>query len=132
MQGELIEGPLTRSVIGAFFEVYRELGFGFLEHIYVTALEDELVARGHRVGVQVPVPVHYKKRIIGNQRIDVIVDERLIVEVKSTLELHIAWERQLISYLKATTLEVGLLLHFGPKPKFKRKVFRNDLKPFSR
>jgi GxxExxY protein len=123
----LIEEPLTHSVIGAFYEVYRELGFGFLEHVYVVALERELRARGHRVGLQVSVPVRYKDEVLGIQRLDMLVDGKLVVEVKSTLELHTVWERQLINYLKGTTLELGLLLHFGPEPKFIRKVFRNDL-----
>jgi len=132
MPKKLIEEALTRSVIGAFYEVHRDLGFGFLEHVYSVSLERELRARGHSVGLQVSVPVYYKGEIVTTQRIDMLVDEKLVLELKSTLELHSAWDRQLINYLRATTLEVGLLLHFGLEPKFIRRIFSNHLKPFSR
>jgi GxxExxY protein len=122
---ELVEERLTRSVIGAFFEVYNTLGFGFLEHIYVMALERELLSRGHRVAREVDVHVTYKGNILGVQRIDMVVDEKLIVETKSTLELHKAAQRQVFNYLRATRLEVGLLLHFGPEPRFNRLFCSN-------
>lgn len=120
----LIEEPLTQSVIGAFFEVYNILGFGFLEHIYILALERELRARGHRVDREVPVPIYYKGNVLGGCRIDMLVDDSLIVETKSTIVLPPAAKRQLYNYLKATAIEVGLLLHFGPEPKFYREVAR--------
>ena len=119
---ELIEEELTHSVIGAFFEVYNTLGFGFLEHVYVMALERELTARGHVVGREVSVPVIYKGDQLGTQRIDMIVDDRLVVETKSTYDLHRASQRQIYNYLRATNLEVGLLLHFGPEAKFYRII----------
>src|SRR5688572_16114563 len=122
---ELIEERLTRSVIGAYFEVYNTLGFGFLEHIYVMALERELLARGHRVAREVDVHVTYKEHVLGVQRIDMVVDEKLVVETKSTLELHKAAHRQVFNYLRATSLEVGLLLHFGPEPRFYRLFCSN-------
>jgi GxxExxY protein len=121
----LIEERLTRSVIGAFFEVYNSLGFGFLEHIYVMALERELLARGHRVAREVSVHVRYKGHVLGIQRIDMIVDERLVVETKSTLELAKQAQRQVFNYLRATNLEVGLLLHFGPEARFYRLISSN-------
>jgi GxxExxY protein len=123
--GQLIEEALTGSVIGAFYEVYNTLGFGFLESIYVTALERELVARGHSVGREVPIRVRYKGEELGLQRIDMLVDEKLIVEVKSTYELHKAAPRQVFNYLRATNLEVGLLLFFGPQPSFFRLISSN-------
>lgn len=122
----LIEGPLTQSVIGAFFEVYNTLGFGFLEHIYVVAMERELRNRGHRVAREVGVKVTYKGEYLGTQRIDMIVDDRLIVEVKSTYQLHAFSIRQIYSYLRGTNLEVGLILHFGPEPKFYRQILTNE------
>ena len=118
----LVEELLTHSVIGGFFEVYNTLGFGFLEEIYVRSLERELKERGHSVAREVQVPVRYKGALIGFQRLDMIVDGKLIVETKSTYELHKAAPRQLYNYLRATGLEVGLLLHFGPKAKFQRMV----------
>ena len=122
---ELIEERLTRSVIGAFFEVYNTLGYGFLEHIYVMALERELMARGHRVAREVSVHVTYKGHVVAVQRIDMIVDEKLVVETKSTVELPTPAQRQLFNYLRATKLEVGLLLHFGVEPRFYRLVCSN-------
>jgi len=118
----LIDGRLTKSVIGGFYEVYNALGFGFLEQVYMVALERELRARGHTVGREVWVPVHYKGEEISRQRIDMVVDERLVIEGKSTLELHKSARRQVYNYLRSTGLQVGLLLHFGPEPAFYRLV----------
>jgi GxxExxY protein len=123
---ELVEERLTRSVIGAFFEVYNTLGFGFLEHVYVMALERELLARGHRVAREVSVHVTYKGHVLGVQRIDMIIDEKLVVETKSSLELPTAAQRQVFNYLRATKLEVGLLLHFGLEPRFHRLFSSNS------
>ena len=123
---ELVEGKLTRSVIGAFFDVYNTLGFGFLDHIYVMALERELIARGHAVACEVGVTVSYKGEALGLQRIDMIVDHKVIVETKSTYELPKAAQRQVLNYLRATKLEVGLLLHFGPEASFYRVVCRSQ------
>jgi GxxExxY protein len=122
--GELIEERLTHSVIGAFFEVYRALGYGFLEQVYVVSLAYELETRGHAVAREVSVPIHYKGRLVAFQRIDMIVDGKLIVETKSSSEVHKAAPRQLFNYLRATGLEVGLLLHFGPQAKFHRMISR--------
>ena len=121
----LLEEDLTRSVIGAFFDVYNRLEFGFLEHVYVAALELELRERGHAVAREVSVPILYRGRVLARQRLDMVVDGRLVVETKSTLALHPASLRQLHSYLRATRLEVGLLLHFGPSAKFHRVVSPN-------
>lgn len=124
--GELIHERLTHSVIGAFFEVYNTLGFGFLEQVYFRALSHELRARGHRVDREVSVRVMYKGAAIAWQRLDMIVDDAVIVEVKSTTELHSSARRQLLSYLCATRLDVGMLLHFGPKANFYRLVSEGD------
>lgn len=121
---ELIEEKLTQSVIGAFFEVYNTLGFGFFESVYATALEHELVKRGHRVAREVSFQVAYRGRVLGIQRVDMIVDEKLIVETKSTNELQNAAARQVYSYLRASNLKVGLLFHFGPEARFYRFVCR--------
>src|SRR5258705_10200944 len=97
---ELIEERLTYSVIGAFYEVYNTLGYGFLEHLYVMALEIELRERGHRVAREVSVPVFYKGLELGRQRLDMIVDEKLVVETKSKFDLSKEAARQLRSYLQ--------------------------------
>ena len=122
----MFEAALTRSVVGGFFEVYNTLGHGFPEHLYVTALERELLRRGHRMAREVNGHVTYKGEHLGTQRLDMIVDDRLIVETKSTSQLHKAAGRQIYNYLCATNLEVGLLLHFGPKPDFYRVICRNS------
>ena len=132
MADRLIDEKLTKSVIGAFFEVYNTLGFGFLEHIYVMALERELRARNHEVAREVGIRVLYKGEELGTQRIDMLIDHKLVIETKSTLQLHPAATRQVYNYLRATNIEVGLLLHFGPEPKFYRQVLSNKNKGGSR
>jgi GxxExxY protein len=122
--GELFEERLTHSVIGAFFEVYNTLGYGFVEHLYATAMERELRNRGHSVAREVLVRVMYKGRELGVQRLDLIVDEKVVVETKASRELHGSAGRQLYNYLRATNLKVGLLLHFGLKPHFYRIICR--------
>ena len=118
----LIEKELTHSVIGVFFDVYNTLGYGFLEHVYALALERELLDRGHSVGREVSVNIAYKGLTLTSQRLDFVIDEKLILEVKSTQVLSACAARQLYNYLRATNLKVGLLLHFGPEPKFHRLV----------
>lgn len=114
------DDPLTYSAIGAFFEVYNTLGYGLFEHLYAAALEHELTVRGHRITREVPVIVLYKGIKLGVQRLDLLVDDRLVLEVKATHVLHPSATRQLYNYLRATRLRVGLLLHFGPEPHFFR------------
>ncbi len=124
--GELIEERLTESIIGAFYEVYNTLGFGLQEHFYASALERELVARNHQVSREVVVDVWYKGALLGRQRLDMVVDRKVVVETKSTFELHSSAARQCFSYLRASRIEVGLLLHFGPEPNVKRLVSRKS------
>src|SRR5215218_7537066 len=100
----LIEEALTRSVIGAFYCVYNKLGYGFLEHLYVAALERELVAQGHAVAREVGVQVMYDGVELGFQRLDLLVDGKIVVETKSTATLHRNATRQLYNYLRATRL----------------------------
>jgi GxxExxY protein len=121
----LIEKELTGSIIEAFFEVYNELGRGYLEQIYMTALERALRARGHRVLREVSVRVSFRGQFVGVQRLDMLVDDKVLVEGKSTAELPKVAQRQVVSYLRATSIEVGLLLHFGPSPRFYRYVSTN-------
>lgn len=122
---ELLERDLTQSVIGGFYEVYDALGHGFLERIYQAALEEELRWRGLRVERQVPVMVCYKGTQLGMQRVDMIVERVLVVEIKASRDLPSTACRQLLNYLKATRLEVGLLFHFGIRPDFERVVRSN-------
>ena len=124
----LAEEAITRAIIGAFFDVYNTLGYGFLESVYVEALTRELRRLGHRVEREVLVHIWYKGEIITRQRVDMIVDGKVIVEVKAGLALHPTAPRQLYNYLRATDKEVGLLLHFGPEPKYFREYCPNTRK----
>ncbi|HEU4880367.1 MAG TPA: GxxExxY protein [Gemmatimonadaceae bacterium] len=126
--GNLIHEALTESVIGAFYGVYNVLDYGFLEHVYTSALERELRSRGHSVAREVGVTVMYKGDELCSQRLDMVVDDRLVVEVKSSALLPPATKRQLYGYLRATKIEVGLVLHFGPEPRFHRLILTNNRK----
>lgn len=124
----LAEEELTRVIIGAFFRVYNRLGFGFLEHVYAAALEKELLELGLRVSREFWVRIHYDGVELCQQRLDFVVNDKVVIELKSTVELHKAAPRQLLNYLRATNLEVGLLFHFGPEPKFYRLYAANTSK----
>ena len=111
---ELVAADLTYSIIGAFRYVYNSLGWGFLEGVYAAALRKALVRGGHRVATEVRVPVRFEGEVIATQRLDMIVDNCVVVELKSTSRLSNHALRQLRSYLQGTGLPVGLLLHFSP------------------
>jgi GxxExxY protein len=128
MSRTLLHEDLTHSVIGAFFEVYNTLSHGYLESLYLAALERELRMRGHRVARELSVRVMYEGQEIGMQRLDTVVDDVLVVEAKSTRILHESASRQLCNYLRATNLEIGLLLHFGRKAQFFRIVCEKEFK----
>ena len=128
MKAHLLHERLTHSVIAAFYEVYNSLGCGFLESLYMTALERELRTRGHDVSRELSVRVRYKGEDLGSQRLDMVVDDVLVIEAKSTHVLHPSAIRQLYNYLRATNLELGLLLHFGPRPQFYRVICENDFR----
>ena len=116
-----------QPVISAFFEVYNTLGFGFLERVYADALEIELLERGRSVEREVMIPIYYKGRRISSQRVDMVVDETALVEIQSTSALPPDAEREFGNYLRASTIDVGLLLHFGPKPRFQRRGHTQQL-----
>jgi GxxExxY protein len=105
----LVGEALTGSVIGSFYDVYNAFGSGCRELIYSLALERELVAKGHRVDREVSVMVFHRGEPLARQTLDMVIDENLIIEIKSTERLHPDANRQLFSYLCATTLEIGLL-----------------------
>lgn len=119
---------LTGRLIEAFYDVYNALGYGFLEKVYENALVIELRKMGIVVVSQAPIQVHYDGHLVGEYFADLLVDEKVIVEVKAVRTLGDAHEGQLLNYLKATRYEVGLLLNFGPKPQIKRKAFDNERK----
>jgi GxxExxY protein len=117
------DAELTRSIIGAAFEVHNILGVGFLEKVYQNALAKELRLRGHQVETEMKIPVYYKSELVGDYYADILVDERVILELKALSNLTGQHEAQLLNYLKATGHKVGLLLNFGTtKVEVKRKV----------
>jgi GxxExxY protein len=103
----LYEEALTESAIGAFYEVYNRLGFGFLEHVYVNALEYELLQRGHQVARELKVRVMYKRIEIASQRLDLVIDDKLVIETKAGYELHAASSRQLHIISEPRTSRLG-------------------------
>lgn len=117
---DLVHGDTTREVIGAFYEIYRRLGYGYCEAVYQRALPIELTIRGLRAEREVPLTVHYRGEIVGEYRADLIVDGKVIVETKVGDRIIQAHEMQLLNYLSATGIRVGLVLNFGPRPTFRR------------
>ena len=122
----------THKIIQAFYKVYNTLGYGFLEKVYQKALLIELRRIGFKCQEEVPIKVYYDGHDVGDYRADIIVDHCIIIENKASEALCEENEYQLINYLKATEIEVGLLLNFGKKPEFRRKIFTNDRKKLNR
>ena len=114
---------ITEKIIKAFYKVYNTLGYGFLEKVYENALFIELQSMGIFVEKQRRIKVFYLEHEVGDYFADLIVDNKVIVELKASEALCEEHEYQLINYLKATEIEVGLLLNFGKRPEFKRKIF---------
>jgi GxxExxY protein len=128
LQSGLKHEELTSKIIGAFFDVYNELGFGFLEDVYEQALAIALFERGMKAERQFPIPVWFHARRVGDYKADILVDDRIVVELKAARSIDSKHEAQLLHYLKATEFEVGLLLNFGISPQFRRLLFDNDRK----
>jgi GxxExxY protein len=122
MRGELLEAELVRSIVGGFFDVYNYYGYGLSERVYAGALEHELKDRGHMVVRELLIDVRYKGRHAAGQRLDMVVDGRVIIECKASEKIFPPDRKQLVTYLRATTFEVGVLLHFGPVPRFERYI----------
>ncbi|RYZ19038.1 MAG: GxxExxY protein [Chitinophagaceae bacterium] len=116
---------LTSKILKAFYTVYNRLGYGFLEKVYENALVIELRKMGLRCEQQIPITVYYEGDVVGNFRADVLVEGIVIVELKAAVSLCTGDEAQLVNYLRATEIEVGLLLGFCEKPDTKRRVFEN-------
>ena len=121
----MIEAQLSNRIIGAFLRVHQLLGYGFLEAVYVNALAVELQFCGVSFRREVPIEVTYRGVPVGTYRIDMVVEDRIIIEVKSSKGITDADERQLLNYLHASEFELGLLLHFGTQGKFKRFIYSN-------
>lgn len=121
--GDLLLRELSDRVIGAFFDTYNELGFGFLESVYERALTIRLKECDLRVACQVPIQVRFHRQVVGVFRADLLVEGCLLVEIKAVPQITTAHEAQLLNYLKATGTQLGLLLNFGPRPEFRRRIF---------
>lgn len=127
----LKDSELTDKIIKAFYKVYNTLGYGFLEKVYENALLIELRRNGLEAMPQYAVDVYYEEERVGIYFADILVEQKVIIELKACEEMSSAHEAQLTNYLRATPIEVGLLLNFGKKPQLKRKVFDNERKLLS-
>jgi len=132
MNNNYLHSDITEKIIKAFFIVYNYLGYGFLEKVYENAMMIELRKMGLKCENQKPLKVYYYNDEIGSYFADIIVEEKVIVELKAAESLVIENEMQLVNYLKAIDIEVGLLLNFGKKPEFKRRVLTAEYKNHKR
>lgn len=124
----LLHHTITDAILKVYYEVYNELGSGFLEKVYQNAMYFELKAMGYKVEAQKQIKVFFKGQLVGEYYSDILVEDKVIVELKATellLNVHVA---QIMNYLKATEMEVGLLLNFGEEPEFKRIIYTNNRK----
>lgn len=119
---------LTELILRVFFEVYNEQGFGYLESVYERAMAIALEQAGLKVRRQVPITVYFRGQVVGEFIADLLVDDRVLLELKAARAIDSAHEAQTLNYLRATPIEVALLLNFGPKPEFRRFAFENSRK----
>lgn len=124
----LLHKSITDAILKVYYEVYNELGYGFLEKVYQNAMYFELKSLGYKVEAQKQIKVYFKKQLVGEYYSDLLVEDKVIVELKATeliMNVHLA---KIMNYLKATPIEVGMLLNFGEEPEFKRLIYTNDRK----
>lgn len=119
---------ITETIIGVFYDVYNELGHGFLESVYEQSMLIALSQAELDVAAQQPITVHFRGQIVGEFRADLVVNNLIIVELKAARTIEGAFEAQIMNYLRGTTTEVGLLMNFGPNPEFKRFIYDNERK----
>jgi GxxExxY protein len=124
----LLHEEITKHISNGFLQVFRELGCGFAESIYASALECVLTECGLRVEREVPISVYFHGRRIGSFKSDLIVESAVMVEIKAMRRPDSSFEAQLLNYLRATPIEIGLLLYFNPKPLKRRLIYTNDRK----
>lgn len=124
----LLHNELTSLILKTYYEVYNELGYGFLEKVYQNALLIELKNKGLEVSPNKKIKVFYKGENVGDYYADLIVNDSVILELKAAEYIVEQFENQLINYLRGTDCEVGLLLNFGKKPEFRRKIYENKRK----
>lgn len=124
----IVEKELSYQIVGGFYESYNELGYGFLESLYAVRLERALKKRGLKVEREYPLPIYSEGEQIGFQKLDMLVERRVVIEIKSTEVLSFHAKRQLRNYLAATGLQLGLLLHFGPRSANYYRILNPNLK----
>lgn len=124
----MLHKELTEEIISAFYKVYNTLGYGFLESVYKNAMYFELLDLELKCRTEQPIDVYYEQRVVGKFFVDILVENKVILELKSAEFIRNEHEAQLLNYLKATNIEVGLLLNFGKKPEFKRFIYSNNRK----
>lgn len=125
MKTDLKHGSITDQILRVFYDVYNELGHGFLESVYHRSLVLELESKGLKVCSRVAIPVWFREHQVGHFEADVLVENCVLLEFKAARSLDSSHYAQLMNYLKATEIEVGLLLNFGERPEFKRVIFDN-------
>ena len=121
-------GEITQKIIKVFYEVYNELGHGFLESVYEKSLQVALNSMGIKVRRQIEIPVSFRGQRVGDFTADMLVEDCVLLELKAARSLDTSHTAQLLNYLRATEIEVGLLLNFGLRPEFKRLIFDNPRK----
>jgi len=126
MTSEFLHQELSSAIIKCFYKVYNTLGYGFLEKVYENALRFELRSCGLKVEPQMPITVYYEGQVVGVYFADLVVEQKIILELKAAEAICEEHELQLINYLKATEFELGLLLNFGKRPEIRRKIFSNE------
>jgi GxxExxY protein len=131
MNLDLKHRELTERVIGVFYDVYNELGHGYLESIYATAMAIALRQAGLQVEQELPISVRFRGETIGDFKADLVVNGSVLLELKAVRAIDQAFEKQILNYLRGTRLELGLILNFGPKPEFRRFVYENERKQIS-
>lgn len=124
----MLHSDLTEKIIQSFYTVYNSLGFGFLENVYEKSLLKELKESGLKADSQVPINVFYKKEWVGKYFADIIVEDLVIIELKTIDRLSPEHEVQILNYLKTTNIEIGLVLNFKYTPQIKRKIYTRDRK----
>ena len=125
MKQKLLHQDLAKVVIGCFYTVYNTLGYGFLEKVYENALVIELRQKGLKVQQQFPIEVFYKGNNVGKYFADLLIEDKIILELKAAEIISQAHLVQLQNYLKASQIELGFVFNFGPQPKFERRIFQN-------
>lgn len=125
---KLLHKEISKPILQVFYDVYNHLGYGFLEKVYQNAMYFELKSQGYKVEAQKQIKVYFKNQLVGEFYADLLIEDTIIVELKACEYLISSHVAQLMNYLKAIQIEVGLVLNFGETPDFKRLVYTNNRK----